>query len=383
LRRICPQEKASIRSAASGDLVLQAPLVSILISNYNYGRFLQDAIDSARAQTYPHVECIVVDDASTDNSSEVLDTAAHNWPELKLVRLSHNSGQSVAILEGLARASGDFILFLDADDMLFPECVAYHLAVHMSCRRAIGFSCSDSVQIVNERIVIGRHPSLSNAFMRLPVDLNLVSGSAQRRLAANGISLPAIAAESVRHVSPTYSEWPWSSTSCMLFRRDALDLICGASGLRDLRIGTDNYLAKGVNQLTGSVLLDEQLVAYRLHGSNNFTRRPPLDGFTAHHKADEHDDQTRRILLDDLMMRFEHYSAFIDWPERILYICSRLDVLDPEQGPPSSRSRSRFLRLLIRRRDEITLIVGRATMTKWMLHLRMPLWLRQTIGLRK
>ncbi len=360
--------------------MLQPPLVSILISNYNYGRFLQDAIASVRAQTYPHLECIVVDDASTDNSSEVLDRAAQDWADLKLVRLPNNSGQSVAVLEGLARASGDFILFLDADDMLFPECVAYHLALHMSCRRAIGFSCSDSVQIVNERIVVGRHPSLSSAFMRLSVDPNLVSGSPQRRLAANGISLPTIAPESVRHVPPAYTAWPWSSTSCMLFRRDALDLICGASGLRELRIGTDNYLAKGVNQLTGSVLLDEQLVAYRLHGSNNFTRRPPLDGFTAHHKADEHDAQTRRILLDDLIMRFEHYSAFIDWPERILYICSRLDVPDPEPGLPTPQSRSRFLRLLVQRRDDLTPIIGRVTMIKWMFHLRLPLWLRQIVG---
>lgn len=49
------------------------PLVSIIINNYNYARFLSDAIDSSLAQTYPYIEVIVVDDGSTDNSRDIID----------------------------------------------------------------------------------------------------------------------------------------------------------------------------------------------------------------------------------------------------------------------------------------------------------------------
>ena len=49
------------------DLV-ELPLVSVIIINYNYGRFLRQAVDSVIGQTYPHVECIIVDNASTDES---------------------------------------------------------------------------------------------------------------------------------------------------------------------------------------------------------------------------------------------------------------------------------------------------------------------------
>jgi glycosyltransferase involved in cell wall biosynthesis len=52
--------------------VSNKPLVSIIIPNYNYGLFLQDAITTALNQTYPHTEVIVVDDGSTDNSREVI-----------------------------------------------------------------------------------------------------------------------------------------------------------------------------------------------------------------------------------------------------------------------------------------------------------------------
>ena len=49
------------------------PLVSVVIVNYNYGRFLEDAVESVRGQTYPNVECIIVDNASTDESGSVID----------------------------------------------------------------------------------------------------------------------------------------------------------------------------------------------------------------------------------------------------------------------------------------------------------------------
>src|SRR5437762_9779476 len=89
-------------------------LASIIIDNYNYGRFLRDAIDSALAQTYPHAEVIVVDDGSTDNSREVI---ASYGDRIKPI-LKENGGQGSAFNAGFAASSGDVILFLDADDLL-------------------------------------------------------------------------------------------------------------------------------------------------------------------------------------------------------------------------------------------------------------------------
>ena len=59
---------SSASSATAQSQQTERPLVSIVITNYNYGRYLRAAIDSALAQTYPHVEVIVVDDGSTDDS---------------------------------------------------------------------------------------------------------------------------------------------------------------------------------------------------------------------------------------------------------------------------------------------------------------------------
>jgi glycosyltransferase involved in cell wall biosynthesis len=93
------------------------PKVSIVINNYNYGRFLADAIDSALTQTHPNLEVIVVDDGSTDNSREII--ARYGDRIRPVVKL--NGGQASALNAGFAVSSGDIIFFLDSDDMLLPE----------------------------------------------------------------------------------------------------------------------------------------------------------------------------------------------------------------------------------------------------------------------
>jgi hypothetical protein len=96
-----------------------APLVSVIINNYNYGRYVGTAIQSALQQTYERVEVIVVDDGSSDSSRDVISA----FGETIKVILKDNGGQASAINAGVAIAGGDFIMLLDSDDYLFPETV--------------------------------------------------------------------------------------------------------------------------------------------------------------------------------------------------------------------------------------------------------------------
>jgi hypothetical protein len=94
--------------------------VSIVINNYNYGRFLSQAIDSAMEQTDPPTEVIVVDDGSTDNSHEILD----HYRDLVVVIHKSNGGQASALNAGMVASTGEIVVFLDSDDALFPSAVA-------------------------------------------------------------------------------------------------------------------------------------------------------------------------------------------------------------------------------------------------------------------
>jgi len=99
---------------------MSTPFVSIIVNNYNYGRFLEQAIDSALAQTWPHREVIVVDDGSTDDSR---DRIARYGDRIVPV-LKPNGGQMSAFNAGFRLARGEIILFLDSDDALMPAAVA-------------------------------------------------------------------------------------------------------------------------------------------------------------------------------------------------------------------------------------------------------------------
>lgn len=91
-------------------------LVSVVVPCFNQASFLDEAIESVLAQTYPHFELIVVDDGSTDNTAEV----AARHPGVRLLR-QDNAGLSAARNAGLRESGGDFVVFLDADDRLKPR----------------------------------------------------------------------------------------------------------------------------------------------------------------------------------------------------------------------------------------------------------------------
>lgn len=93
-------------------------LVSIIIPVHNAGRYIGDAIRSALNQTWPEKEIIIVDDGSTDNSVAVAEI--YQKEQVRIIR-QDNRGASAARNTGIAAAKGNYIQFLDADDLLHPE----------------------------------------------------------------------------------------------------------------------------------------------------------------------------------------------------------------------------------------------------------------------
>src|SRR2546428_13497796 len=91
-------------------------LATIIVNNYNYGRFLPEAIDSALNQTYRHTEVIVVDDGSTDGSPEII----ASYGDRIVPVLKQNGGQKSALNPGFSLCVGNVIMFLDAHTVFVP-----------------------------------------------------------------------------------------------------------------------------------------------------------------------------------------------------------------------------------------------------------------------
>ena len=99
------------------------PLVSIIIPCFNGEDYIAEAIQSALNQTHSRIEVIVVDDGSTDNSLAAID----EFHDRIIIETGPNVGGSAARNRGVEIASGEFVQFLDADDLLSPDKVSQHL----------------------------------------------------------------------------------------------------------------------------------------------------------------------------------------------------------------------------------------------------------------
>lgn len=108
---------AVVESAAATQSHTKALTISVVITNYNYGRYLRDAIESALNQSYPAVEVVVVDDGSVDNSRDVIG----EYEGRVVAVLKENGGQASSFTAGFDSSHGDAVIFLDADDILLPD----------------------------------------------------------------------------------------------------------------------------------------------------------------------------------------------------------------------------------------------------------------------
>ena len=207
---------------------MTTPFVSVVIPNYNYARYVSQAIDSVLAQTYRHHEVIVINNGSTDNSAEVLRGYGDRirWID------QENRGQSGARNRGIEESRGELIAFLDADDAWLPAKLERQIACLRDARIGLVYSsCIDT----------------DASLKPLRVRLGTRGGSILRDMALSQITI--IAGESTA-----------------LVRRDCFERV----GMFDLQLslsaGWDMWRRIATHYKVGVV--SDPLVFYRQHGTN-------------------------------------------------------------------------------------------------------------------
>jgi hypothetical protein len=106
----------------------QSAQISIIVPCYNYGQYLSLTLSSVYEQTFENWECIIIDDGSTDNSAEVAMQWVKKDPRFIYIK-QDNAGLSAARNTGLKNAKGNYIQFLDADDLIEPKKLEYQLNI--------------------------------------------------------------------------------------------------------------------------------------------------------------------------------------------------------------------------------------------------------------
>ncbi len=263
---------------------LKEPLVDVVIVNWNYGRYVADAIKSVKDQTYQNFRCIVLDNSSDDDSGERIVEAIGNHPQFVFHRLPSNLGHLGAAIWSLDHATGEFVTFLDADDVLFPDYLASHLQAHLGGRSSVGFTSSNYVEInADGTILTSGNSNVYHLWQNGTPALRPLERTV--RLSGVDDSSYSALAQAARYL-PAQMHRCWCPGSSNMFRRVLLDRIRPSDTSPALFGGVDGFFLPIFHALTGMILIDQPLSAYRLHGANDYSMLPSLHGLlTAHPKV--------------------------------------------------------------------------------------------------
>lgn len=241
---------------------------SVVITNFNYARFLRACVESALAQDVASLEVIVVDDGSTDGSLELLALLELEYPQLTVL-LQKNSGQAAAINKGYAHARGEWVLFLDADDFLDSGAL----------RTALESAAADTsiLQFYLRTVdgagkVIGIHP-----FCHV-----LESGNLFPQICCSG-------------------HFRFMPTSGNVFRRSSLRTMLPIPE-REWRICADTYLVLSAASQGSVCTVPRILGSYRIHDRNSW------------YESAQSDAKTKQIIRNHLIVWSQLLDLRPNWP---------------------------------------------------------------------
>jgi glycosyltransferase involved in cell wall biosynthesis/predicted O-methyltransferase YrrM len=275
---------------------IKPPLVSFVVINWNYARYVGATIDSIKRQDYPHFECLVINNGSTDDSAEVIASHVAGDRRFRIETLPENRGQLGAAFWSLDKIKGGFVTFVDADDVLFDNYASMHVQAHLALPQSVAFtsssiaemddlgnvltSASGGVDISGRHLMRGLHAEAST--LRLPS----LSRQDFDTLAARTAIVPR-----------SVSGWQWGPGTANMYRASQLRLVRRNGEARYMR-SADGYFNFICHGFAGSALIDVILSGYRLHGSNYFSTRersPWLRSGTP-----EYDQKARDVTLTDI-----------------------------------------------------------------------------------
>lgn len=218
-------------------------LASVLINNYNYAKFLEEAVLSVLNQTYSEIEIILVDDGSTDNSRQCIEKLAANHRCITPV-FKPNGGQLSAFNAGVNLARGEVLFFLDADDLYHKDYIEKAMAIY------------------------SQHPACDFMFCAL----EQCGAATQQVIQSFSDRVTDLGYTGL--ITYTRQLWIGEPTSTLSIRRSLADQFFPIPFEQDWRIRADDCLIWLASLYNGrKFYLKEPLVFYRIHGNNQFFGR--------------------------------------------------------------------------------------------------------------
>lgn len=242
--------------------MLKLPLVSFVVTSYNYESYILKTLESIKNQTYKNFEMIIVDDCSQDNSVKIVEKFISDNQDLRitLIRQSENGGQMSAMIRGLKEAQGQFVSFIDSDDVLLPEYTESHIKVHLET--SVAFTSCQIAEIGEDDEV---HTLNSVSSPKIPE--NEVLKQVQNDVEGIGEMLgEGVSYSILKH--KRFGGWYWSPNSSAMFRKASIEMLLDYKNSDKWKICPDKFLFNLAHLIGGSAIIYTPLIGYRRHKNN-------------------------------------------------------------------------------------------------------------------
>lgn len=240
--------------------LLQLPMISFIVTSFNYENYVIKTLESIKNQSYENIEIIVVDDKSSDNSVEKIKKFIEHNKNLpiKLIEHSENKGQMASMQTGLLYVQGQFVSFIDSDDILVKDYAKTLIRVHLSS--SVAFVSGQLIEIgENDEI----HTTYSISSFQKEKSFELKSLDELLKIDVDNVDFKVLSLKDA-----PFGGWHWSAMSANMFRKSALDLFSGYDTPENWKICPDKFLLNLVHLIGGSAIVYAPLVGYRRHEKN-------------------------------------------------------------------------------------------------------------------
>ena len=190
--------------------LLKLPLISFVVTSFNYEEYILKTLESIKNQSYENIEIIVVDDFSSDNSVEKIHEfiLKNKDVSIKLIEHLENRGQMAAIQSGLKESNGKFVCFIDSDDILITDYAKTLIRVHLA--PSVAFVSSQLIEIGEHDEI---HTTYSVSSFHKQKSFELKSLDELLKIHVDNVDFDLLDLKS----SPL-GGWHWSAMSANMFR---------------------------------------------------------------------------------------------------------------------------------------------------------------------
>lgn len=260
------------------------PLISIVVTHHDYSDHLPDALLSLLDQTHQNWECVVVDDGSDDGHRLAAETIVMKMKEPRIRFITReNGGQIPAFFSGLDATTGEFVCLLDPDDRYDETFLAEMVDAHLGEAVFTPIACC-------EQRIVHNGTQITGVYSTLPIEFLEKDARTGRAV------VPQTVVHQTLWIGPHVEGWHWTSTSAMMFRRAALDVMRPHREL-GYRGSADSYLAQGAHLLGGTLRLTRPLI-YRVAHADNAWLSDGIWASTQNKRKPGGSEESRRCLVD-------------------------------------------------------------------------------------